>query len=196
MKNLKKSLLIAALLMAATFSACKKGKDVTPGDDQSKFTNSAQLFLDDNSSIIQEGDAVTGTYTDNTLKITFSQGGADVSVQIPNYDLNASQNDYNNSSAIVGVAKGGKSYLSTNIFIPVILFNPTRPVFVTDKNITLTATNTTVNANTTDVALQIHSGSELITTPVSNGSAPVYDRVGFVLGTGGKPNIITVRINK
>jgi hypothetical protein len=194
MKTLRNTALLAILLFAGTFTACKKGDETAPAE-QEQLKNSAQLFMNDNSSIALEGnDVVNATYVDKTLKITFSQNGTDVTLQIPNYDIAASQSIYNNSSATFNLARGQKNYNSASIFIPVIVFNPTRPVFVTDKQITITANNLKVDANTTDISINIQSGSQLITPPVTNGSGPVYETLGFVVGTGGKPNMINVRI--
>lgn len=195
MKNLKNIALTAAVLLLGAFTACKKGDGVNP--DQSQLTNSAQIFLDDNSSIVQQGnDAVVATYVNNTLKVNFNQSGATIALEIPNYDLAAAQNTYANSSALLSLVKNSKTYNSSNIFIPVILQNPVRPIFVTDQLISITASNTKVDANTTDIGINIQSGSELITVPVSNGSAAIYDKIGFVQGAGGKPNMINIRIKK
>ena len=121
MKTLRNTTLFAVLLLIGGISSCKKGDGVTP-DEQTQFKNSAQLFLDDNSSIILEGnDVVSASYADNTLKINFSKDGTDVALQIPNYDINStSQVTYNNASVALSLARGQKSFNSFNIFIPVI----------------------------------------------------------------------------
>lgn len=196
MKNLRNSVLIAVLLLFGALTACKKTNNVKP-EDSAQAVNSAQLFLDDNSSIVQQGnDAVTASYANNTLTIDFSQNGADVELQIPNYDLAASQTDYSNSTAALTLKKNSKTYSSAFIGIPVIVGYPPRPVFVTDKLISITATNTSVSGNATDVAILIKSGSQIITPPISNGNGPVYDTLSFLLGAGGKPNMINVRITQ
>lgn len=195
MKMLRNTTLLAILLLIGTITSCKKGDGATP-DEQAQFKNSAQLFLDDNSGIVLEGnDVVSASYANNTLKVNFSKDGSDVALQIPNYDINStSQGTYNNASVALSLARGQKSFNSSNIFIPVIVGNPPRPVFVTDKSISVIVNNLKVDANTTDIAINIQSGSQLITPPVSNGSGPVYQTLGFVVGTGGKPNMINVRI--
>jgi hypothetical protein len=197
MKNFRNTSLAIVLFLTAAFTSCKKGGEANPQDQPDKFTNSAQLFFDDNSGVsLESNDAVKATYADKKLKISFSQNGADVALEIPNYDISTSQAEYTNANALFSVTKNAKTYTSVSIFIPVIVGNPPYPVFVNDKFINIKTSNLKVDETTTDVSVQIVGGSELITAPVSNGSAPVYNKIGFVQGAGGKPNMITARIKQ
>lgn len=196
MKKFRNSTLIVALLVAGSLSACTKGDKATPGTENGQLKNSAQLFFGDNTSVVLEGnDVVTATLSDNTLKATFSQNGTDVTLEIPNYDLNSNK-DYPNGASSLNIKRANKTYNSAFIFIPVIVGNPPRPVFVTDQTVIIKSTNLKVDGHTIDIALQIPSGSALITVPASNGSGPVYEKLDFVQGTGGKPNMINIRIKR
>ncbi len=193
MKALKNLYFMAGLLIAASLASCSKSNDTRPASGE--LTNSAQLFFANNTSIIADGaDAVPATYADGKLKINFGTNSNKVAIEIPNYDMNADAKAYTNGSAVVSITQNVRTYNSSNIFIPVIAGNPPVPVYVTGKIITINATNLKVDDHTTDVSLLIASGSVLITTPSSDGTAPVYGTMIFALGEGGKPNIITVRI--
>jgi len=196
MKKIRKSTLIVALLLVGSLSACTKGDEATPDTESGQLTNSAQLFFGDNSIILLEGnDAVVATLSNNTLKVAFSQNNTEVTLEIPNYDLNSNK-EYSNDALGLNVKKAGKTYSSAFIFIPVMVRIPPYSVFVTDQTLTIKTTNLKVDEHTTDIALQITSGSGIITSPVSNGTSPVYDKLNFVQGTGGKPNMINIRIKR
>lgn len=196
MKTLKSTTLIIALFLAGTFNACKKGGDAGPGNS-GRLTNSAQLFFDDNTGIaLQSNDAVTATYTDHKLKVRFNQNSTDVALEIPNYDISAESGEYNNATAAVNISKLAKTYNSGYIFVPVLVGNPPHPVFAEGESIAIKTNNLKVNNTTTDISIQIMSGSEITTVPVSNGATAVYDKITFVQGAGGKPNMINVRIKQ
>ncbi|RYE12046.1 MAG: hypothetical protein EOP51_32255, partial [Sphingobacteriales bacterium] len=182
MKNLKDITLIIALLLVGAFTACKKGGESGPGDDKDdQLTNSAQLFFDDNTSIVQEGnEAVTATYIDKKLKISFSQNGNEVALEVPNYDINAETTDLTNANVALNLKKDGQTYNSAFIFTPVFIGNPPIPYFVLDKTIAVKTTNLKVNDNTTDISIQVTNGSTLITPPVPGAGAPAYDDIVFV----------------
>ncbi|MET3980468.1 hypothetical protein ABIB62_003069 [Mucilaginibacter sp. UYP25] len=197
MKTFKNISFAIVLLLAATLTSCKKDGNAQPGDQSGSLINSAQLFLDDNSTVSLESNTdVKASYADGKLKVAFNQNGNDVTLEIPNYDINAESAEYNNGTAALSVVKSGKTYNSSMIFIPVIVGNPPRPVFVTNELLTIKTNNIKVNQSITDISILIVSGSELITVPVSNGNAPTYGKITFLQGDGGRPNMIFLRIKK